>query len=194
MERGACSRALGLVAAMLGLSVPGPALEPDPPAARPAQTAPARSAADPESQFAFLIGEWEVAVTLRRPGQADLSYQATWRNRWLAGGRVVMQEWDDQFGKGLELRSYSRKDGKWHGKNIYVPEPGEWYDNTAERVGDDMVVTTRRTTPGGGTVVTREIYYGIERDRFSIRTELSNDDGKTWQKGGYEAEMRRKLA
>ena len=174
--------------AVLWLSVSAPAQEPK----SSAQAATAGNTSDPESQYAFLIGEWDVAVTLRRPGLADLSYHARWHNHWLAGGKVVIQEWDDPFGKGIELRSYSRKDGKWHGKNLYVPDPGEWYENTAERVGEDMVVTTRRETPSGGAVVTREIYYGIERDRFSIRTELSNDDGKTWQAGRYEARMTRK--
>jgi hypothetical protein len=137
-------------------------------------------------QYDFLIGDWDMRVTLFRDGQAPLNYTAEWHNHWVVNGYVVMQEWRGPYSTGMELRSYDEAEDLWHGRNIYVPSPGTWYENTAKWSGDEMIVTTIRTNVEGATSITREIYFGITDSNFSIRTELSTDGGQSWQRGRYE--------
>ncbi len=183
---------IGCLSATVVLAIPAVGQQTPPALVRDtAPRAPVDPVSNPVSQYDFLIGDWDVAVTVRRQQGADLEYRAKWHNHWLAEGQVVMQEWTEPGSKGFELRSYSRMDKKWHGKNIYLPDPGEWYDNTAELVAGEMIVTTRRRGPDGRETISREIYHDIGPDRFSIRTELSSDGGKRWQPGGYRARMTR---
>jgi len=183
---------VGCLSAFVAVAIPA-AGQQTPKAAAPAAPtrAPADQASKAESQYDFLMGDWDVAVTVRRQQGADLEYRAKWHNYWLAERQVLMQEWTEPGSKGFELRSYSRQDKKWHGRNIYVPDPGEWYDNTAELVAGEMIVTTRRKGPDGRETISREIYHDIGPDHFSIRTEVSSDGGKSWQPGGYRARMTR---
>jgi hypothetical protein len=148
-----------------------------------------RNPAAPEgtSQYDFLIGDWEVDVTLRRNGQSPLEYRAKWHNHWIADGYMVMQEWRGPYSTGVELRSYDPAEDLWHGRNIYVPSPGTWYENTARLTGSDMIVTTVRTTADGEESITREIYFDISNAGFRIRSEVSLDGGVTWSAGRYSA-------
>ncbi|AMW06286.1 hypothetical protein GEMMAAP_18870 [Gemmatimonas phototrophica] len=146
-----------------------------------------RSAAGPTelSQYDFLVGDWDVTVTMPRSGGQPLVYQATWRNCWIANGYVLMQEWRDPYSTGIELRSFNPETRTWDGHNLYVPTPGAWYVNESVRAGDNMVVTTQSRAPDGAPIVKREIYFAIETRRFEIRTEVSLDGAITWRPGGY---------
>jgi hypothetical protein len=170
---------------LLALTIAGMAVAP---ASAPAD-ASAKPAQDIRAQYEFLIGDWDVAVSLKQPGGKELNYHASWHNHWLANGQVLLQEWNGPYATGLELRSYVAQQNLWQGRNIYLPNPGTWYENTAKREGDKMIVTTHRADPEGKAIVSREIYMGP--GHFSIRTEMSNDGEKTWQPGRYQAVMTR---
>jgi len=137
-------------------------------------------------QYDFLIGDWDIRVSLFRDGQAPLNYAARWHNHWVVNGYAVMQEWRGPYSTGMELRSYDETDDVWHGRNIYFPSPGAWYDNTAKWNDDEMVVTTIRKDASGAESITREVYFDISASNFSIRTEISTDGGRSWQRGRYE--------
>jgi hypothetical protein len=137
------------------------------------------------AQYEFLAGDWDVTVTMLRPDGEPLVYQAQWHNHWVANGMVMMQEWREPDSHGIELRSFNTLSHKWDGRNLYVPQPGIWYENESEWVKDTMVVTTHRKTPDGTPLINREIYHTIQADRFEIRTEVSTDQGASWKPGGY---------
>lgn len=156
---------------------------------QPAEDSPilAHNSAGPVelAQFDFLAGDWDVIVTMPRPGNSPLVYQARWHNHWIANGYVMMQEWRGPFATGVELRAYNPSTRKWDGRNVYVPDPGTWYANEAELVGNDMIVTSHQIAPDGIPLVNREIYHAIQADRFQIRTEVSRDAGVSWMPGRY---------
>lgn len=151
----------------------------------------AKPAQDYRVQYEFLIGDWDAAVSLEQADGKSVDYHARWHNHWLANGRVLLQEWTEPGSAGLELRSYVPEKDMWQGRNIYVPSPGTWYENTAKRVGEAMIVTTHRSDASGKTIVHKEIYSAMGPDHFSIRTEVSSDGEKTWQPGSYRAAMTR---
>ncbi|MEZ4456516.1 MAG: hypothetical protein R2882_08205 [Gemmatimonadales bacterium] len=156
---------------------------------QPAEDSPilARNPAGPAelAQYDFLAGDWDVTVTLPRAGGQPLVFQARWHNHWIANGYVMMQEWRGPYATGTELRSFNPVTRKWDGRNLYVPDPGTWYETEAEVVGADMVVTRHTKAPDGSPMVNREIYHGIAANRFEIRTEVSADQGATWHPGRY---------
>jgi hypothetical protein len=100
---------------------------------------------------------------------------------------MVMQEWRGPYTTGIEMRSYDADADIWHGRNIYFPSPGSWYENTARFVNSEMIVTTHRLTADGGESITREIYHDISDTGFRIRSEVSKDGGTSWDKGRYSA-------
>lgn len=150
--------------------------------------------ADPAvaAQYDFLVGDWDVTVTMPRAGGPALVYGATWRIRWVADGRVLMQEWGDPYGSGVELRSFNATTRRWDGRNLYAPDPGSWYENEAELRDGVMVVTTPRQAADGTTNLSREIYRPIATDRFEVRTEVSLDAGASWRPGRYSLVARRR--
>jgi hypothetical protein len=137
-------------------------------------------------QYDFLIGDWDVDVSLFRPEQEPFVYKAKWHNHWIADGYVVMQEWRGPYATGIELRSYDPASDQWQGRNIYYPSPGTWYSNIGEMKDKQMTVTTVRTDAEGLETISREIYWDITDKSFRIRTERSIDGGATWQRGKYE--------
>ncbi|MBP7549918.1 MAG: hypothetical protein KA761_06495 [Gemmatimonadaceae bacterium] len=152
------------------------------------------SGADPavSLQYDFLVGDWDVTVTMPRAGRPALVYGATWRIRWVADGRVLMQEWSDPYGSGVELRAFNATTRRWDGRNLYAPDPGTWYANEAELQGGVMVVTTPRQAADGTTILSREIYRPVETDRFEVSTEVSLDAGASWRSGRYGLVARRR--
>lgn len=187
--RGAGGRVGRAVAPILALALWGPAamaqrVAPADPGDSPILT---RNPAGPAelAQYDFLAGDWAVTVTIPRATGQPVVSQARWHNHWVANGYVMMQEWRAPDGHGIELRSFNPLTRKWEGRNLYAPDPGTWYDGEAERVGGDMVVTSRAKAPDGTPLINREVYHRIEPDRFEIRTEVSVDQGASWQPGRY---------
>lgn len=148
-------------------------------------------APDGTAQYAFLIGDWDVDVTLIRAGREPLQYRAKWHNHWIADGYAVMQEWRGPYATGIEIRTYDAGGDAWQGRNIYFPSPAAWYDNTARMTGAEMVVTTQRVDAAGEKSITREIYFDRRKSSFRIRTEVSTDGGASWEAGRYSAICRR---
>lgn len=137
-----------------------------------------------QAQYGFLVGCWSTQVTLHRPGQQDFRFEAIWRNELIAGGLVLLQEWSGPYSHGVELRAYDAEENVWRGQNVYLPDPGEWYANEARLIDGEIVVTTHRRD-GEVRVISREIYRSVDRDHFTIRTEISRDDGASWRRGDY---------
>ena len=137
------------------------------------------------SQYDFLAGDWVADVTLVQQNGVPFKYVASWHNHWTADGYVMVQEWIGPYAMGIELRTFNMTTKKWDGRNIYEPSPGVWYENTAELIGDEMIVTTQKKTAEGEPFLSREIYFDISSESFSIRSEISYDGGKEWRPGKY---------
>jgi len=139
-------------------------------------------------QFEFVIGEWDVEVTLANGNV----YQAEWQNSWLADGVALVQEWRGPYTKGIELRYYNAVDGGWQGYNVYTMNGGQARRTTSARDGANMVVTLKGTNRQGQEFLNRETYSDITALGWSMRSELSYDDGETWQPGQYSLVERRR--
>ena len=138
------------------------------------------------SQYGFLIGDWDVDITLFRPEGEPHDYKAKWHNTWIVNGTVVFQEWRGPYATGAELRHYNSEENYWEGRNVYAGN-ASWYENIAtwnEEAGE-MVVRRKMTSPRG-PYLNDEIYHDISENTFKIRTRVSFDDGSSWESGSYE--------
>lgn len=145
-----------------------------------------RNPAAPEQsqQLDFLIGDWDVALTLHPPEGDSISYQARWHNHWIVDGYVVMQEWRGPFATGTELRSFNPVTGRWEGRNYYTFRT-TWTESTGEFVDGEFIVETSDTGPNG-PVINRERYYDIQAASFRMSATRSEDGGATWSPVTYE--------
>ena len=133
--------------------------------------------------FDFLIGDWDVVITWQPKNAIANSYRAKWHNHWVVDGRVVMQEWRGPTLTGAEMRFYDRATKSWSGHNIYAD--GAWRETTAKTVGDTLQVIILGHNKARGDFLNRETYFNITKNSFEMKSDISLDQGKTWQNGAY---------
>lgn len=153
--------------------------DPDSPIGARNPDAPAQS-----QQLEFLIGDWDIALTLHPPQGDAISYGARWHNHWVVDGHAVMQEWRGPYTTGTELRSFNPETGQWDGRNYYTFRK-VWTESTGEFTDGEFIVETRDVGPNG-SFTGRERYYDIQPNSFRMSATRSDDDGATWSSITYE--------
>ena len=133
--------------------------------------------------FDFLIGDWDVVITWEPANKPKDIYKAKWHNHWVIDGHVVMQEWRGPSLTGAEFRFFDTKTKNWTGRNIYVD--GAWRETKAVIDGDNLIVTIFGHNKARGDFLNRETYYNISKNNFEMKSDISLDNGKSWQKGDY---------
>ncbi|MCP5381884.1 MAG: hypothetical protein H6912_05885 [Kordiimonadaceae bacterium] len=134
--------------------------------------------------FDFLIGDWDVVITWDTEDRPSDTYRAKWHNHWIINGYAVMQEWRGPDVTGSEFRFYDMSSKSWKGRNIY--QGGAWRETVAHSDGDKMIVTIFAHNNQKGDFLNRETYFNIKNDSFEMKSDLSYDNGKSWQKGAYQ--------
>lgn len=183
-------------ASLFGLAVfaAAPALAQTPPAPPPILFQPdpdsplgTRNPDGPEqlSEFDFVIGDWDVTITLRLQNGQEVTYGARWHNHWILDGMAVMQEWRGPYATGAEFRTFNVRAGHWEGYNLYPGGQGGWSATTAAMSDGEMIITI----PGvdaEGQRLSREVYTDITPDSFRMYAEISRDEGVSWTPGDYQ--------
>jgi len=136
------------------------------------------------AQFEFLIGHWDVALTWYPENQEPRKLNGSWHNHWINHGFDVMQEWRGPSAVGSEIRHFSVELGYWVGMNLYADH--KWIHTTARMKGEEMVVIVEASNPQNGDFLNRETYFDITQNQWSMKSERSFDNGKTWVKGRYD--------
>jgi hypothetical protein len=136
------------------------------------------------AEYDFVIGDWDVSITVALQDGQEMTYDARWHNHWILDGLAVMQEWRGPYATGAEFRTFNARDGHWAGYNIYPGAPRGWRPTTSQLTGDDMVVTIEGID-AQGPMLNRETYTDITADSFRMYSEISRDEGVSWETGGY---------
>jgi hypothetical protein len=142
------------------------------------------------SQFAFVIGEWDVQIFWKNKDGEWVDYQALWHCNWLAGGYMVHQDWDGPYLKGSEFRAWDVKKKKWLGHNFYAKQ--QWANTESQFVDGNMIVYITGISDDRGDFINRETYHNIATNSFEMKSDRSYDDGKTWEEGRYRLKATRK--
>lgn len=168
-------------------------------APRAASTAPREA-----SQFAFLIGQWELTVmpkvsTLAARIHGAPKLRGTWK-AWRAF---------DGFGIEDELRIADRSgnpNSLNHALRLFDAAQGRWTQSmldvyrarltssTAEWKGNEMISQSQGTDAEGKPVLQRARFFDITPTSFTYQNDRSSDGGRTWETGVLRIEAKRVAA
>ncbi|MEO5818266.1 MAG: hypothetical protein ABIT20_23550 [Gemmatimonadaceae bacterium] len=153
----------------------------------------ARPAPAEATQFAFLIGQWELAVKPAASGLAQKIHgvpkmAGTWKAWRAFDGFGVEDELriTDASGNPRSLshamRYYDATAKRWSTTTLDVYR-GVFTASTANWRDGKMVVTSRGVDGDGKAYVVRVTYSDITPQSFRFRQDRSVDDGQTWAEG-----------
>ena len=141
--------------------------------------------------FDYLLGDWEFTATSKEFGKL----QGYWSAVRLAEGQVldeyrIVGDKGETFYVTTTLRSYNATLDKWE---LVGMDRGNGLQDvgTAERVGGEVRIVQKFGVMSDSPVVRRIRYYNIAPDRFSWVSDLSKDDGRTWEIDNLQIEARR---
>lgn len=167
--------------------------------ARPSPTAPREA-----SQFAFLIGQWDLkvmpkvnSVAARIHGSPKLL--GTWKAWRMVDGFGIEDELRIVDGSGNpsalshSLRLYSVADAKWliTGVDAYR---GRVSSSAGSWSGAQMIINGTGTDAEGKSFLTRTRFYEITAKSFKYQQDRSSDNGSTWDEGAVRIEAKRTSA
>lgn len=175
-----------------------------PPALAQHGSAPARvstNAPAEATQFAFLVGQWELTVSpkatslgQRIHGTPKLS--GTWKAWRAFDGFGVEDEMRIVDGSGnpmsllTTLRTFDPGQRRWSQVSLdtyrarFTPATGEWRDG-------EMVVRSTGRDSDGSPFVQRVRFYDITAEGFKYQADRSTDGERTWDEGVLRIEARR---
>ncbi len=139
------------------------------------------------AQFAFLIGDWDCAMTAMTPdGKGTREIRATWSGRLILGGWAIQDHWYSVNGGiggwGTNLRWWNAELGRWENQwlNSRANKLSHFY---ADKVGETMVMLGGQGESAFGSFIDRNTFYDIGADAFRWRKDRSFDDGESWVQG-----------
>jgi hypothetical protein len=168
-------------------------------------TSQIQSAAPKEgSQFAFLIGQWEVTVTPRNTSLAARIHgaprlQGTWK-AWKAF---------DGFGIEDELRVSDRSGNPStlvHAMRSFDPGKGRWTQSVLDVYrgrftraegswsNGELTMTSAGTDAEGKPSLTRSRFFAITQTTFKYQSDRSSDGGRTWDTAVLRIDAKRVAA
>jgi hypothetical protein len=154
------------------------------------RTAPKATSMESElSRFAFLVGSWRCKADVKPAEGKWLTYEATWRGRYILDGRAIEDEYRmfDAAGKtivlGMNYRAYNAAKRIWNIKWLDALT-GTWLDLGPPELGgvtvDGNSISYAFKEPMAGHAYTRATYTNVSESRFTWRGE-SSEDGRSWR-------------
>jgi hypothetical protein len=145
-------------------------------------------AAEP-SDFDFLVGTWDLAITSTLPGIPP-SVRGRWSVASVGDGLVLADEYrafDDKGATaylGLTYRAFNPATREWDIRYL-EPRSGKWYEAKGWP-SEATVLVQQKGDAQSPDVLLRFQYYDIKAKQFLWRSERSDDGGKTWSPYGLK--------
>jgi hypothetical protein len=147
--------------------------------------------------FSFLIGKWEGSGKTRLADGTLAEYDGlTWIGRYALDGMAIIDELhaplpDGGRGLGITLRYFDSDSDSWvveflNVSNSFIRRQVNARSGAVEKEGSTVVVTSVDDQS-----ISREYYRVIDDDNFVYTIDLSNDGGKTWNRGSIEFTLKR---
>lgn len=166
---------------------------------------PAATTAPKEgTQFAFLIGLWEVVVTPKNTSLAARihgapRFRATWKAWKAFDGFGIEDELrvSDRSGNPSTLvhamRSFDPAKGRWTQAMLDVYR-GRFTTADGSWANGEMTMTSAGTDAEGKPALTRSRFYDITPTTFKYQSDRSSDGGRTWETAVLTMEAKRVAA
>ena len=124
----------------------------------------------PETQFDFWLGEWDVAWGEDGTG--------TNRIERILDGKVIQENFTAPDLHGISVSSYDPERKCWC--QTWVDNNGTYLDFTGRFEGDKMILT-RDAIVRGEASKQRMVWHNIQENQFDWNWERSDDGGETWR-------------
>jgi tetratricopeptide (TPR) repeat protein len=129
-------------------------------------------------EFDFWLGDWDVRPTGQPPAGPPSRNTVTSDE----DGCVLTEHWESPSGsKGRSFNIFDRSYGVW--RQTWVDNIGGQHDYRGSLKNGNMVFVGDTPAPNGqlGRIPTRLTFFRIARDTVRQFSEISNDNGRTWQ-------------
>jgi hypothetical protein len=124
----------------------------------------------PETQFDFWLGEWDVSW-----GEDGKGTNHVLR---ILDGKIIQENFSSPDLQGMSVSSYNHHRELWC--QTWVDNNGAYLDFTG-KFEDGKMILMRDAVVKEQAVKQRMVWYNIEADQFDWNWDRSDDDGKTWQ-------------
>jgi len=124
----------------------------------------------PENQFDFWLGEWD--VTWGKDGKGSNRIER------ILGGKIIQETFSAPDFQGISVSAYDPERKSWC--QTWVDSNGTYLDFTG-RLEDGRMTLAREAIVKGVTCRQRMVWYEIQDDRFKWNWERSDDGGQTWR-------------
>ncbi len=125
---------------------------------------------NPENQFDFWIGEWD--VTWGKDGRG------TNRVERILDGKVVQEDFHAPDLHGISFSVYDAERKLWC--QTWVDNSGTYLDFTG-KFDDGRMILSRDAIVRGEQCKQRMVWYDIQEAQFNWNWERSDDGGQTWR-------------
>ena len=123
-------------------------------------------------QFDFWVGEWEVQTPKGTPAGEN-------KVEKILEGCALRETWTAADGShGSSLSSFDSPAGRW--TQTFVDDLGMVLVLDGEFKDGKMVLSGRRSSSRGTSMLNRIVWQKLEGDRIRQRWEQSPDDGRNW--------------
>jgi len=124
----------------------------------------------PENQFDFWIGEWE--VTWGEDGKGNNRIER------ILGGKIIQENFSAPDLQGMSVSAYDPERKLWC--QTWVDSNGTYLDFTGNFENGKMILS-RDAIVRGEACQQRMVWHDLQNDRFVWNWERSDDLGETWR-------------
>ena len=125
---------------------------------------------NPENQFDFWLGEWN--VTWSEDGKGTNHIER------ILDGRIIQENFIAPDLHGMSVSSYDPERGLWC--QTWVDNNGTYLDFTG-KFEDNRMILSRDAIVRGQACKQRMVWYDIQENQLEWSWERSDDNGKSWR-------------
>jgi hypothetical protein len=125
---------------------------------------------NPENQFDFWLGEWNVTWGEDRNGTNHIER--------ILDGKIIQENFTAPDLHGMSISSYDPERGLWC--QTWVDSNGTYLDFTG-RSEDERMILSRDAIVEGQACKQRMVWHHIRGNQLEWNWERSDDDGKSWR-------------
>jgi hypothetical protein len=124
---------------------------------------------NPENQFDFWLGEWNVIWGEDGKGTNHIER--------IRDGKIIQENFIAPDLYGMSVSSYDTERGVWC--QTWVDNNGTYLDFTG-KFEDDKMILSRDALVKGQACKQRMVWYDIQENQLEWNWERSDDNGKSW--------------